>query len=362
MDFPVKVTELANRIDELKDVVQTEEATKNALIQPFLQLLGYDPFDPRIVVPEFTSDIGTKKNEKVDYAIMKEGKAIMLFECKTCGVALDSGKANQLHRYFQNTPTARVGVLTDGIQYEFYSDLDQSNIMDPRPFMTFDFSHVDETLIPELEKLAYGAFDEDSTLNAAQNLKYTRQIKRLIGNELESPSDDFVRLFASQIYSGRLMTNVIEEFRCRVTQAAQDYINEKIDERLKNAMTGAGGSIPQHPQPEMEKEEKEEEKTETSKIVTTEEEIEGYFIVKSILRETIDPERICMRDKQSYCGILLDDNNRKPLCRLHFNTTQKYLGIFDSDKNEERKPIDSLNDIYKYAKELQETASRYLDA
>ena len=360
MDFSVKVTELANRIMELKDVVQTEEATKNALIQPFLQLLGYDPFDPRVVVPEFTSDIGTKKNEKVDYAVLKDGKAIMLFECKTCGVGLDAGKANQLHRYFQNTPTARVGVLTDGIQYEFYSDLDQTNIMDPKPFMTFDFSHVDDTLIPELEKLAYGTFDEDSTLNAAQNLKYTRQIKHLLGKELKDPSDEFVRLFASQIYSGRLMTNVVEEFRCRVTQAAQDYINEKIDERLKNAMTGAGGTIPHQQQPKEELAEETEEKA-TSKIVTTEEEIEAYLIVKAILRETIDPERIVMRDRQSYCGILLDDTNRKPICRLHFNTSQKYLGIFDSEKKEDRNPIDSLNDIYKYAKELQETASRYLN-
>ncbi|WP_419787298.1 type I restriction endonuclease [Pseudodesulfovibrio sp.] len=358
MDFSAKVTELSNRVNELKDDLKTEEATKNALIQPFLQLLGYDPFDPRVVVPEFTSDIGTKQKEKVDYAIKQDGEPIMLFECKACGANLDSGKANQLHRYFQNTPTARVGVLTDGIIYEFYSDLDQPNIMDKKPFMIFDFSHVDETLIPELAKLASEVFNEDSTLSAAQNLKYTRQIKTHLAKELNEPGDEFVRLFASRIYTGRLMTNVIEEFRCRVAQAATDYINEKIDERLKNAMTRVGENIPPRPQQE---EEEEVEET-ASKIITTEEEIEGYFIVKSILRETIAPERIFMRDKQSYCGIICDDNNRKPLCRLHFNTTQKYLGLFDAEKKEERKPLDSLNDIYKYANELKEIAARYLEA
>jgi hypothetical protein len=207
--FASKVADLSSRIRELREHITTEEATKNAFIQPFLQLLGYDPFDPRVVVPEFTSDIGTKKKEKVDYAVMKDGNPIMLFECKTCGACLDSGKANQLHRYFQNTPTARVGVLTDGIVYEFYSDLDRPNIMDPKPFMVFDFGSVDESLIPELEKLAQGQFDEDNTLNAAQNLKYMRQIKRLLAEQLDTPGDDFVRVFASQVHNGPLRANIL---------------------------------------------------------------------------------------------------------------------------------------------------------
>lgn len=357
--FVNRVASLSARIKELREHITTEEATKNAFIQPFLQLLGYDPFDPRVVVPEYTADIGTKKKEKVDYVVLKDGDPIMLFECKTCGACLDSGKANQLHRYFSNTPTARVGVLTDGIVYEFYSDLDKPNIMDSRPFMVFDFDKVDESLIPELEKLALGKFDEDNALSAAQNLKYTRQIKRMLAEELKDPSDSFVRLFAAQIHPGQLRANVVEEFRGRVSQAAKDLINEKIDERLKSAMTRAEeGPLDDSEEVDVLPEESTTEEG-GPKIVTTDEEMEAFFVVKSILREVIDISRVAIRDRQSYCGILLDDNNRKPICRFHFNTSKWYLGVFDEGKNETRKSIESLDDIYMYASQLKATVAMY---
>lgn len=350
--FLNKVTGLSARIEELREHITTEEATKNAFIQPFLQLLGYDPFDPRVVIPEYTADSGTKKNEKVDYAIMKDGDPIMLFECKTCGTCLNVGKANQLYRYFANVPTARVAVLTDGVIYEFYSDLDKPNIMDPRPFMVFDFNKVDETLIPELEKLGFGKFDENNTLSAAQNLKYTRQIKRLLAQELDAPSDAFVRIFAGLVHQGPLRANIVEEFRARVAQAARDLINDRIDEHLKSSMTRASRN-------EEVVSTEDQQGSSESKIVTTAQEIEGFLIVKSILRECIDVSRVAMRDRQSYCGILLDDNNRKPICRLHFNAAQKYVGIFDDERNETREPIDSLNDIFNFAKNIQRTALNY---
>ena len=92
---------------------------------------------------------------------------------------------------------------------------------------------------------------------------------------------------------------------------------------------------------------------------TTEEEVEGYYIVKSILREVIDPRRVTMRDRISYCGILLDDNQRKYICRLWFNSSQKYVGLFDEEKKEERVPIGDLNDIYQHAERLKATVATY---
>ncbi|MBI9110082.1 type I restriction endonuclease [Maridesulfovibrio ferrireducens] len=360
MDFADKVNALAIRVNELREHLATEEATKNALVQPFLQMLGYDTFDPRVVVPEFTSDTGTKKNEKVDYAVMKDGNPIMLMECKACGCTLDQGKANQLHRYFQNTPTARVAILTDGITYKFFSDLDKPNLMDAKPFMVFDFEKVEQALIPELRKISNGQFDENSTMYAAQNLKYTREIKRLLANQFEDPSDEFIRLFAGQVYSGPLRATVIEEFRDRVVQAAQDCINEIINDRLKSAMTGEAVPSSNHIADNKAQSENYDE-DEAPKVVTTEEEIEGYHIIKSILREVVEPSRVIMRDTKSYCGVLLDDNNRKPLCRMHFNTGQKYLGLLDTDKNETRHPIESVDDIYSFADGLKESLARYND-
>ncbi|ACS80211.1 type I restriction endonuclease [Maridesulfovibrio salexigens] len=360
MDFAEKVVDLSTRINDLREHVTTEEATKNALILPFLQMLGYDTFDPRVVVPEFTSDTGTKKNEKVDYAVMKDGCPIMLIECKTCGCTLDQGKANQLHRYFQNTPTARVAILTDGISYKFFSDLDKPNLMDPKPFMVFDFEKIEESLIPELRKLSNGQFDENSTLDAAQNLKYTREIKRLMAQQFENPTEDFIRLFAGQVYSGQLRANVVEDFSARVKQAAQDCINEMINDRLKSAMTGDSSvQLSMSAMSDEAEPATTEEEDDKPKVITTEEEIEGFHIVKAILREFVEPSRIIMRDTQSYCGILLDDNNRKPICRMHFNATQKYLGLLDDNKAETRHAIDSLDDIYSFADGLKGAVERY---
>lgn len=87
--------------------------------------------------------------------------------------------------------------------------------------------------------------------------------------------------------------------------------------------------------------------------------LEGYYIIKAILRESLDLNRIAIRDKKSYCGVLLDDNNRKPICRMYFNTKQKYLGLFTGDKYEEKVPIDDLNCIYDYANKLKNTVSSY---
>lgn len=356
MDFAEKIQELASRIQERKPHVTTEEATKNSLIMPFLQTLGYDTSDPRIVVPEYTCDTGTKKKEKADYAIMRDGSPIMLIECKTCGCTLDAGKANQLHRYFQNTPSARIAILTDGLKYKFYSDLDKDNLMDERPFMVFDFENPEEALIPEIKKLANDRFDIETTLSAAKDLKYTRQIKNILGEEFDNPSDGFVRLFASRVYSGHLRANVVENFRNKVRTAVKHHITDVLNERLQGAIEQYDYTRVDQPTAHEAPAQAEGKPEETPKtkpgVVTTNEEIEGFFIIKSILREVIEPERIFMRDTKSYCGVLLDDNNRKPLCRIRFDSKQKYICTLDAEKNETRHPIDKLDDIYGLSEEI----------
>jgi hypothetical protein len=126
-------------------MIQTEEATKNAFILPFIGILGYDVFDPSEVVPEFTADVGTKKGEKVDYAIIRDKKVIMLFECKACDANLDESHASQLYRYFSVTES-RIGVLTNGILYRFYTDLEEPNKMDSKPFMELNIIEIQEPL------------------------------------------------------------------------------------------------------------------------------------------------------------------------------------------------------------------------
>ncbi|MDE0017409.1 MAG: type I restriction enzyme HsdR N-terminal domain-containing protein, partial [Candidatus Poribacteria bacterium] len=132
MDFIEGLTNLSSVIAKRKDIIETEEATKNAFVMPFINLLGYNVFDPTEVVPEFTADVGTKQGEKVDYAIFKDDEVIMLIECKKYGTDLSDAHTTQLYRYF-SVVHARIAVLTDGVIYRFYTDLEESNIMDSKP-------------------------------------------------------------------------------------------------------------------------------------------------------------------------------------------------------------------------------------
>ncbi|WP_426445873.1 type I restriction endonuclease [Siccibacter colletis] len=354
MDFLEKILNLANKIKQQGSVIETEEATKNAFVMPFIHnILGYDVFDPTEVKPEFICDIGTKKGEKIDYAIMRDGEIQVLIECKKIGEPLNINHASQLFRYFHVT-NARISILTNGQVYHFYTDLDAPNKMDEKPFLEFDLLNIDDNLLPELKKLTKTAFDIESIINAAGELKYVSQIKKVISNQFTLPEEDFVKFFASRVYDGMLTPKVKETFTVLTKKATTQFLNDQINERLKSAITG---SLDKN-------NESNEEKVLTEnvneiEVQTTEDEIEGYYIVKAIIRTVIDPNRIAHRDTKSYFGIIIDDNNRKPICRLHFNRTQKYIGLFDGDKNETRHPIDSIDNIYDFSEQLKTTAASY---
>ncbi|EAQ80377.1 type I restriction endonuclease [Blastopirellula marina] len=356
MDLVDKVRELAARAEKMTGQLTTEEATKNALVMPLIHALGYDVFNPLEVVPEFTADVGTKKGEKVDYAIMSDSKPIMLFECKMIGTNLEKITPSQLYRYFSVTD-ARFGVLTDGIHYQIYSDLDAPNKMDARPFLEFRITDISEKTVRELKKFTKESFDIEDILSTASDLKYTKGIKRILIEEWTNPSEDFVKLFASRVYDGRLTQSTREQFAIITKQAFQEFVSEMINKRLKTALANETGTSYSN---ELDEGDHEAAKaTGDKEIETTEDELEGYHVVKSILREIVKPSRIFIRDTQSYCGVLLDDNNRKPICRLLFNGGTKYLGIFDGSKNMTRHAIQSVNDIYSFADQLKATISFY---
>ena len=357
MDFIDRIKEISNRVPKQIDHIQTEEATKNAFIMPFISALGYDIFNPFEVIPEFTADVGTKKGEKVDYAIKKDDEIIVLIECKWCGADLHKDHASQLYRYFSATE-ARFAILTNGIHYEFYSDIDEPNKMDSKPFFEFNILDFDEHHIDELKKFTKQSFSLDDILTTASTLKYAGAIKKILEDELKNPSEAFVRFFASQIYDGRLTQQVIEQFTQIVKEARNQFVNERINERLKSALSANDIEESEITSTEDEKEDSEIVSEESDGIVTTQEEVDGFNIVKAILRKNIDASRVAMRDTKSYCGILLDDNNRKPICRLHFNYSQKYIGVF-SGKKEERIKIDSIDEIFNFEEQIQKTVTEY---
>jgi hypothetical protein len=357
MEFTERLNALSNKIKQQLDVINTEEATKTAFVMPFIHnVLGYDVFDPSEVTPEFVCDVGTKKGEKIDYAIMKNNDVQILIECKKIGEPLNINHASQLFRYFHVT-NARISILTNGQNYKFFTDLDAPNKMDEKPFLEVDLLDIDENIIPELKKLTKSSFDLESIINAAGELKYVSQIKKILHSQLNNPEDDFVKFFASRVYDGILTQKVRESFLNLTKKAASQYINDQVNERLKSAITGITPAIIDTPNESSQIEE--DEHKDESDVVTTLEELEGYHIVKAITRAVLEAPRITYRDTKSYFGILVDDNNRKPLCRLHFNRTQKYIGLFDIEKNETRHPITTVDDIYSFADILKATAALY---
>lgn len=362
MEFEERLASLAAKIRQQKSAIQTEEATKNAFVMPFIQnVLGYDVFDPLEVVPEFVCDVGTKKGEKIDYAILKDGQIQILIESKKIGEPLNINHASQLFRYFHVT-TARISILTNGQVYRFFTDLDAPNKMDEKPFLEFDLLDIDDHVVPELQKLTKSAFDVDSIISAAGELKYVGQIKRELATQFQQPDDDFVRFFASRVYEGAITQKVREQFALLTRKATMQFLSDQINERLKSAISGSTQPIiMNNTQPvEVPKTEQSQvEVIEKDLVVTTVEEIEGYNIIKAIVRTEVDVKRIAARDTQSYFGILLDDNNRKPIARLHFNRAQKYIGTFDADKKETRHPIDTLDDIFGFADALKAAAKSY---
>lgn len=360
MELIEKLNNLASKIRQQGAAIQTEEATKNAFIMPFIAtVLGYDVFDPTEVMPEFVCDVGTKKGEKIDYAILKASEVQILFECKKLGEALNINHAGQLFRYFHVT-SARIAILTNGQVYKFFTDLDQPNKMDEKPFLELDLLDIDEHVVPELAKLTKVAFDVESIISAAGELKFIGQIKRLIASEFSTPSDDFVRFIATHVYEGTITQRVREQFAELTKKATAQYLSDQVNERLKSAISGTKPiTVPAADSPAEASSEPAKDEPE-DKVTTTIEEMEGFHIVKAIVRSAVDVKRIAMRDTQSYCGVLLDDNNRKPICRLHFNRGQKYLGTFDQEKNETRNPIESVDDIYNFADQLRATVGYYL--
>lgn len=349
MAFAEKLQVLAEKVKIQADSVETEEATKTAFVMPFIaNVLGYDIFDPSEVVPEFTADVGIKRGEKIDYAIVKDGRVQILVECKANRHPLTPEHASQLWRYFATT-SARVAILTNGIVWQIYSDVDAPNTMDSKPFLTLDLLDIDKALLPELQKLSKEKFDLESVVASAERLKYLNMLKREIAEQFTQPSEDLIKLLVARVYEGRITTNVKEKFASQVKRAMSQYLNDQLNARLKNAF---------NVEPVANSEASEEAPSEP-KVVTTEEEYDAFRIIKAIACSELPLDRIAIRDAQSYCNVVVDGSPRKVLAKLYFNTRNKYLGLLDDDRNETKVPLDSLEDIYTWSDEIRAAALRF---
>lgn len=355
MDFIDQIKAISQQIEKLKAQIQNEQATKSAFIMPFIQALGYNVFNPIEVAPEFTTDVPGVKGEKVDYAIIKDDKPIILMECKSCNESLGNPKhSSQLHRYFHVTD-AKFSILTNGIIYRFYTDIEKSNVMDDKPFFEFNMLNFSDSDINELKRFSKSNFDINELSDVAQNLLYTKEIKRIMAEQLNEPSSDFVKFFASQVYSGRMIPTVVDKFTEITKRSLKDFVNERITDRLKSAIDLPETSTEIATSEDANNSEFGTDKpSKEEQIVTTQEELEAFYLIKSILRESVNIERIRYKDTVNYFGINLDGNVKKTICRLYLNSTKKSIGILDAEGKEAKTKIASLDEIYSLSQFLKD--------
>jgi len=355
MDFAASIRDISKRSAHASQMAMTEEATKTSVILPFIRALGFDVFSLDEVIPEFTADVGTKKGEKVDFAIKINGNIVILIEAKPISMSLGTNQHSQLYRYFAVTDS-RIALLTNGKEFQFFSDTEQKNKMDKKPFLSFNVQTIDEKTIQELSKFQKINFSVETILEAAGRSKNTKDAATFIRSQLNEPSDEFVRLVAKSFYDGTLTKAAIDNFRPSIKGALDEVIKDRISERLNVAFA------PLESNDDKSKNKEEPEDKGTSEVSTTEDELQAFMIVRAIAMQDMAIERITMRDSKSYCAILADDNNRKPICRLYFNSTTNYqIGIFDEKKEEIRHKISQVSDVYKHSKSISDAVRVYLE-
>ena len=237
MDIKDRILDLAKSAKEQLHLIQTESDTRQVLVNPFIQkVLGYNIENLNEVKPEYPADIGIKQREKVDYAILHDGKALILIEAKKVRTPLDAKNPDQLYRYFSVTPSAEFGIYTDGIKYLFYTNLDEDRVMDKSPFLFLDLDNIDFSVVEEVAKFAKSKFDPDAIRNSAERLKYTRAIQDILQTLLDTPSEEeeLVKFLMRMVYSGARTKSKISQFADYVKTAGQQLVDEL---RVKSAPT-----------------------------------------------------------------------------------------------------------------------------
>ncbi|MET4548110.1 type I restriction endonuclease [Lactococcus lactis] len=338
---------LGTRIETLAPSITNEEQTKNAFIMPFFQTLGYDVFNPLEFVPEFTADVGIKKGEKVDYAMVIDGAPQILIECKSINENL-TNHDSQLFRYF-GTTSSKFGLLTNGKEYRFYTDLDEQNKMDSTPFLTVDLTNIKDNQFLELAKFHKENFDVDKISSSAAELKYLNNLKLFLSENLNEPTESFIAYLVSQIYDGIKTKSTLEKFSPIIKKGFNQFITERVNEKLSAALNTNVETKTLDTTEEI------QEVVQDDGIITTPEELEAFTVFKVASKDFIDPSRLYYRDTKSYFGILIDDNNRKWVFRFYQKATKNLIEIRDSGTFE----IDTPIDIAMYQDKIKQAIENY---
>ena len=295
-----KIRILSEKILKLRDEVKTEESTKTSMILPLFQILEYDIFNPKELTAEFIADIGIKKGEKVDYLISKNNIPTFLVECKKWNEPIVEHRG-QLLRYY-HTSKAKFGILTNGIIYEFFTDSENPNIMDDKPFFTFNFEKFDENDLDMFIKFSKSLYNENLILEEVERIKYLSKFKNIILSELSNPTKEFSDLIIRQVYSGRLTKKQFDIYFSIFNQALKELFNNQENNVKAEKESG---------------------------IVTTEEELEVFNFILDSFPEYSNV--LSYKDFKGHFSIIVNNNTRKCVLKALFNQKKKYIILWEGD-------------------------------
>ncbi|MBR2123853.1 MAG: type I restriction enzyme HsdR N-terminal domain-containing protein [Acetobacter sp.] len=229
-DFRQKLKNFAEHVQKQASHCSNEEATKQFLILPLFDLLGYDTRNPHEFAPECISDPSGKN--RVDYAILRNGKPVIALECKPycCSHKDFVVGRGQLTGYYNSTVTIKIGILTDGMIYEFYVDSDNLNIMDSEAFLTLNLNdivqgeHIEESVLKMLQSFQKSTFEPEKLRTEAVKRRFIQKVVQQIEELFQEPSEEFVRLLVREQKNGKEPTEEEVKEACLWVEEALDIV------------------------------------------------------------------------------------------------------------------------------------------
>lgn len=315
MSFKERLQAHAEHVRKVAHLCTTEETTKQALILPLLDILGFSAFDPSKVRAEYHADFpGVKASERVDYALFCGDQAVMYIEAKSHSENL-TNHAPQLARYFNASPNIAISAITNGREWRFFTDLQNRNIMDETPFLTIDVAEISETEAEQLAQFRFDKFQPDTLRSLAEESVYLNALTKAVRSSLRDVDIDFVRYIAGRAGIQRQFT---QKFLESITPLAKQAVENAMSAMVVSGLTQKEEAPPiETPETAAESDPNAPIiDPENPKIITTHNERRLLELVKSVLPEDANIEG---KDTERYYSILVDGKVNRWICRYHDN-------------------------------------------
>lgn len=330
--FKSRITKHVQHIGASSAHCATEETTKQALILPMLDILGFSPFDPTKVKAEYSADLnGIKAGERVDYALFVDGSPVMFIEAKSCKERL-SNHASQLARYFNATPEVKISAITNGIEWRFFTDLNTANVMDSSPFFTVNMTSLKDADTEKLANFRADQFQPDRIKTFAEERIHVEAFTTVINQFLREPDQEFVKFVA-------VRANLTPKLTAKFLETMTPIVKQAVAAAI-SGMVVSGLSLPApQTQPELIKDEDADWINQNNeKIITTPEERKLAEIVKEILDGKTNKDDIVWKDTESYFTLLYQGKVNRWLLRYHGNR-KKPLVSFCVDLTDQHRAL-----------------------